>query len=685
MRAILLLLLGASCCIAQTPLTVPPALAQPLDISGRWYFRLDPHGDGLPGGWQSPETDREGWRPILVPTNWESQGYTDQLIDEYGDWNPYNGVAWYRRRIELPEEWRGRLLQLDLGRIDDQDITFWNGITVGKSDTVDVERAYRIQPEMAAAENVLVVRVLDIGGDGGIFPGPVQIRAVMPWEDTGLSCRPDAPLGVYEPGQAATLSIEAKNVMDRHVPARLEWSLCDPDGRVFAEGAEDDWPLPPGGSRRQALALEPMPEGHYDARVTLRSGELVLKETMSSFAVMRPAGPGWNDPGSPFALNAGALFHLTDGQLGTEGPKRLAHSAMLGASWGRNDFWWSVIERERGIFDWTRADAAVEMYRAHGINLMVILSYASAWSGGFAPADDEERAAFAAYTKALVQRYKGRVACWEVWNEPNITEFWKPVPSADDYAKLLGLTYRTVKEADPDATVVGCATAGTDLTFIRRVLELGGGAHMDVCSVHPYQGEPAASGGQYHMILTLRRMLEEAGHPMPIWITEMGWPTVGGMTERRQADFVAKLYVTSVAGEYGRALGKVFYFNLGDWGPRGTGIGGHFGLAHMDNTPKPSFVAYATVRRMLAGAEYAREVDLGPGVAAVEFERAGERIVVAWAESDGAVEVTVPRRGQVVARDVFGRPLPAEADEAGARLSVGPSPVYLTTAEPSGR
>ena len=74
-----------------------------------------------------------------------------------------------------------------------------------------------------------------------------------------------------------------------------------------------------------------------------------------------------------------------------------------------------------------------DLYRQSGIQPLTILSYASAWSNGVAPARDEEADRFAVLAEATVRRYR-HVRAWEVWNEPNIPTFWQPKPDARDYA-----------------------------------------------------------------------------------------------------------------------------------------------------------------------------------------------------------------------------------------------------------
>lgn len=117
--------------------------------------------DGKPA-WSAVNYNDGDWRTITTPIYWEAQGYMD--ID---------GVAWYRKEINLTENQTQDDVTLHLGKIDDQDITFINGIEVGKTDSYSEERVYTIDKKLIQpGKNMIVVRVNDTGGNGGIYGNP---------------------------------------------------------------------------------------------------------------------------------------------------------------------------------------------------------------------------------------------------------------------------------------------------------------------------------------------------------------------------------------------------------------------------------------------------------------------------------------------------------------------------------
>ena len=118
--------------------------------------------DGKPV-WSAPDLNDKDWKTIQSPGLWENQGYLD--ID---------GIAWYRKELDLTDEQTQSNLSLHLGKIDDSDITFLNGIEIGETDNqYDKDRIYTIDKKyLKPGKNMIVVRVDDTGGGGGMWGEP---------------------------------------------------------------------------------------------------------------------------------------------------------------------------------------------------------------------------------------------------------------------------------------------------------------------------------------------------------------------------------------------------------------------------------------------------------------------------------------------------------------------------------
>jgi hypothetical protein len=174
---------------------VAPALLAGTDvyrIGGPWRFRT-----GDDPSYSRREYDEEAWETIPVPGNWEAAGHPG-----------YDGFAWYRTRFTLPAartvgQPGAPTVHLELGKIDDADETFINGVKVGQTGEFPPSyrsewQAYRRYPVSQDAlnwggENVLAVRVYDGGGPGGWWsvrrerpPGTWVVEGAPRWWTAAL-------------------------------------------------------------------------------------------------------------------------------------------------------------------------------------------------------------------------------------------------------------------------------------------------------------------------------------------------------------------------------------------------------------------------------------------------------------------------------------------------------------------
>jgi sialate O-acetylesterase len=94
-----------------------------------------------------------------------------------------DGMVWFRREFDLPEKLLGKTLTLDLGPVDDIDTTWVNGVKVGQMNRVELVRSYPVPTNvLKAGRNVIAVRVLDTGGNGGLVGQPGQLRLTVAGE-----------------------------------------------------------------------------------------------------------------------------------------------------------------------------------------------------------------------------------------------------------------------------------------------------------------------------------------------------------------------------------------------------------------------------------------------------------------------------------------------------------------------
>lgn len=490
----------------------------------------------------------------------------------------------------------------------------------------------------------------------------------------------DSQHGIYQAGAVTQVKMQVVREGTQAAQKHVTLSIANPQGKTIA--SKKGWlVMQPDGSCTQSFEVPISEPGYYEVRATVTPvGE--GSTATSGFAILSPSPDlDARSTDSIFGLCGGAVFHLPEATAAQVGSERLAKFPLLGCSWGRNDLWWGVIEPKQGQWDWTRADLTVKLFQDNKVQLLGILCYSSAWSGDKAPATPEEVERFANYVKATVSRYKDSIKHWEVWNEPNLVEFWTPEPNPTDYATLLKAAYEAAKSADPSAFILGGVTAGVDLRFLDKVFSLGALDFLDGISVHPYQAPwDAVPNTPLIKVPAISDLCTKyASLPKPIWITEMGISTEGQVSEHDQAKYLPKALLTTVSQ---RNVERAYWFNLTDWGP-----GGRFGLCREDGTPKPSFLAFRQLLIAEAGTRHLVMPELSSGVVVHKFSsRQGRKqVLILWSRK-GTKKVSVRMVGMdalLTVQDYLGREvLRSKKVGESIRLSVDESPLYLFSRDP---
>jgi polysaccharide biosynthesis protein PslG len=205
--------------------------------------------------------------------------------------------------------------------------------------------------------------------------------------------------------------------------------------------------------------------------------------------------------------------------------------ADMGATWVRNGVPWFELEPAQGNYDWSYLDIMLPDLKRRGMKILFVLAYAPSFhsSNGMSNGIPNVQA-WKNFVDAITTRYRDEVDAWEVWNEPNLGEFFVGTPRQYfDY--VLKPVYSIIKNNDPDSLVAAPGLATLYSTkwweFLKKLNSYGGGAYFDVLSHHAYNGE--AKGMK--VMLTQSR----AGKPSiqkalkdskfdkkPFWLTEWG-------------------------------------------------------------------------------------------------------------------------------------------------------------------
>ena len=108
--------------------------------------------------WAATDFNDSSWETVSQPLSWSK-------INELKE---FDGIVWMRRVVDIPAALAGKDLKLELGAIDDEDITYWNGQRVGMTSGWMANRSYTVPGKLVkAGKNVLTVRINDTGVEGG--------------------------------------------------------------------------------------------------------------------------------------------------------------------------------------------------------------------------------------------------------------------------------------------------------------------------------------------------------------------------------------------------------------------------------------------------------------------------------------------------------------------------------------
>jgi hypothetical protein len=304
----------------------------------------------------------------------------------------------------------------------------------------------------------------------------------------------------------------------------------------------------------------------------------------------------------------------------------------LGFNWVKQSFAWRDIEGiEKGKYDWFRPDLIVDEVERAGLKLLVRLDRQPYWSQAPGsslkdnkPPDDLQD--FADFCAVLAGRYRGRIAAYQIWNEPNLSREWgeqPPDPAA--YTALLKACYEAIKAADPAAIVVsaGLAPTGTGLPaalpdgeFLQGMYDAGAAAYFDVLGVNApgYKAPPETApeealanpeygGGRwfaFRHVEDLRAVMVANGDAAKqVAVLELGWTTDQvnpeyawhAVTEAQQAEYLVGAY------EYAAAhwrpwigLMVAIYIADPDWTPEANEQW-WWAITLPDGTKRPAFAA----------------------------------------------------------------------------------------------
>lgn len=353
---------------------------------------------------------------------------------------------------------------------------------------------------------------------------------------------------------------------------------------------------------------------------------------------------------------------------------------------------WLDLEPKRDIWNWERLDRIVIASRAAGAKILLPLQATPEWAsskpenngsyGHGANAMPTDIRLWENYVRKVVGRYKGKIEAYEVWNEPNLKNFFDGTPG--EMELLTRRAASIIREVDPSAKLVCASITGSyGIAWLKAYLATGIGRQCDVIGYHLYTHHQSPES-ILPIIKSIRQVMSDMGvGNKPLWNTESGWlaaldgpidPTSSGfrsdarvLTEAEVSAYVPRALLLARSAGVDR-----FYWYAWDHLTMGLsrGRGTEWG--------RPGRV-YASFVRLVGGASLESCGKFSGTWQCVLTSVNGQSIWVAWSEQ-GATSVSVPSTGVLRRMNSAGYLQDVGRVNSGDSIGLHEEPIYLNVA-----
>ena len=329
----------------------------------------------------------------------------------------------------------------------------------------------------------------------------------------------------------------------------------------------------------------------------------------------------------PAAAAAAPTFvgMTADDLLGNAGPyrdKALAMQKSAGVQVLRVGFDWSAMETSPGNFDFNQYDKYVRDAAAHNITVLPVLfkapEFYSVHPGtrfAFQPRNNSDMGRWAAL---LVDRYgpngslwQGNpnphpIKAWQVWNEPNLKQYWWRKPNASQYRSMLQTVGTAIRSRDPGAEIVTAGLPDSRLSgairlqpYLKTLYKGGGTGAFATLAINSYAVSPKFLS---KLMTSTRKFVNRiGGRSDKLWITEVGWCDKGYKSRfcvgtKRQKKYTGQALSLIKKKKKAWKLRGFVWFSWRDGKPYLKGKdfwGNHTGLLTIPGKKKPAFNAFS--------------------------------------------------------------------------------------------
>jgi hypothetical protein len=256
-------------------------------------------------------------------------------------------------------------------------------------------------------------------------------------------------------------------------------------------------------------------------------------------------------------------------------------------------FIWGLMEPSEGDYLWKASDNWVRKWQENRLGVLVMIWPFAQWDQNICHAEDPpvetprvfpqydsnlllrmyppcKPQSYSSWLSKVVERYDGDgfndmpglkypIRHWEIGNEPDMQSPSHTLfqGNAEAYLNLLKLSYKTVKSADPNASVLIAAPSKWTPEVIEywEPIFAGGSNFFDIGNMHSLQASNDFHASEY------RRQLDASGSSSkPFWITEAGVFMGGKPLEQEE---LARITIPNYASAFAAGAQVVFRLSRG--------------------------------------------------------------------------------------------------------------------------
>ncbi len=169
-----------------------------LSLDGTWKFFYADTPEETPSEFYKEDFNDRKWSDIIVPGNWEMQGFGDPLFRNVTTpFKPrppavpreYNPTGTYRRTFQVPESWKDREIFLRFEKVASASFVWINGKQVGYNEGGQEPSEYNITSFLKKGKNTIVVIVFKYS-DGYYLEGQDYWRLAGIFDKVWLIAKP---------------------------------------------------------------------------------------------------------------------------------------------------------------------------------------------------------------------------------------------------------------------------------------------------------------------------------------------------------------------------------------------------------------------------------------------------------------------------------------------------------------